>query len=358
MHRLSRGLVAVLTFAALWLSVTVASAAPLVGVFPDNDGAKITRFQNFIAPKKAEIVGVVVAMDSWPSAVRVDWIRNNLNAANWHGPVAWTVPLLLQPAQGTTLEQAAAGNFDAYYRQLAQRILADSPADGGLIYIRPGSEFNAQGWGYSWNSIGKEQTYIAAFRRLVGVYKSVSPRFAAIWCFAIGNYEPGKSYPGDDVVSVIDADVYLRGQYIYTGYTPEMMFDAYRTQQWGLEYQASFAAAHNKPMGWAEWGVGGDQATYLKTQNASAGYFAKAAAFVASHNFAYTFYWDRDADPGALSSVSNGASAAAGTAYKAFLTTTAANDNPTPPANDNVPKTLNLNITGGGFTWTGTATRP
>lgn len=316
---------------ALTMLAMPAAAAPLVGVHPDNDAAKISRYLQFISPRKAEIVGMIVAMDSWPNAVRTDWIQNNLNAVTvpgqaekgWKGPVLWTVPIQLHPASGSTLEQAAAGAYDGYYKQLATNILKASPAGSGPIYIRAGSEFNGVGWGYSWGSGGREQTYINAFRKLATAYRSVSPRFKFVWCFAIGNADPSKSYPGDDVVDVVDMDIYLRGQYAY-GATPDQLFESYRTQAFGLEWQASFAAAHGKPLGFAEWGVGGDAATRLAIQNNSAGYFAKMAAWVAGKNFAYTLYWDRDADPGALTAVSDGKSAVAGTAYKAFLDATAA----------------------------------
>ena len=84
--------------------------------------------------------------------------------------------------------------------------------------------------------------------------------------------------------------------------TPEQRWSFIVTanHQGGLNYWASFAALHNKPMGFAEWalvnkdasmaagGGGGDDPYYIQQMH----------DFIAAHNVAYESYFEKDAPDG------------------------------------------------------------
>jgi hypothetical protein len=323
-----RGALAFVCALFLVLACQPSAAATRIGVNPENDAAKISRYLAFMAPQKVDSIGMIVDMASWPGATRIDWIRNILNqvtvpgqaAKGWRGPVQWTVPVILASGPASQLEQAARGDFDGYWRQLAQAILADSPPDGEIL-IRPMSEFNAVGWGYSWNAVGREELWKQVWVRFVGVYKSVSPRFAPVWCFVPRNANPLAAYPGDAYVAYWDIDLYYLGNYAYAGLNAEQMFEAYRTEPNSLQWIADQAKAHGKPWGISEWGVGATatsgRALAKATQDGAAGYARKAGEFFISQGAAYSYYFDRDAD--VYTAVSDGASPTFGAAYKAAM---------------------------------------
>lgn len=215
-----------------------------------------------------------------------------------------TVPLI--PANVTaggaaaTLAAAAAGTYNSYYVNLMAKY-----QEAGLqnAIIRLGHEFN--GTWYPWRADGgKESAFAGAWRQAVtqirnssnGGGSGVSFRFD--WCPTWGtpsDCDVEACYPGDEYVDVIGLDVYNQHFPFITD--PAGRWNAIRTNRYGLDWQASFAAARGKPISFPEWGTGlrmsggvpenpqnggGDDPTFVRNM----------AAWINSHPVLYHSYWD------------------------------------------------------------------
>jgi hypothetical protein len=176
-----------------------------------------------------------------------DW-----KAANPRRKLLWSIALTLP---GTSLSDVAKGLHDADYAAIASAIAAAQPD----AIIRLGWEMNnkAMAW---FAAPGQEADYIAAYRRVVGLFKAKSAKFTFDWStsFGILDHDPLPAYPGDDVVDTIGMDVY---DFIWT---PAPIVDT--RQRWqktalegdgrGLDWLLAFGAAHHKKISIGEWGVG------------------------------------------------------------------------------------------------------
>ncbi|MDO7844630.1 glycosyl hydrolase [Sphingomonas immobilis] len=189
----------------------------------------------------------------------------------------WSVPLIVQ---GATLSNAVAGDYDAQYLAIAKQFAANLTTDD-QIYIRLGWEFNAS-W-FPWSAIGQPETYAAAFRHVVDVFRSVSDKFVFEWNPNAGNFgvNPELAYPGDKYVDVIGMDFYYNTQ--YQGTDPVAAFQKFVTMSYGLQWQQDFAALHQKPTAISEWGV--------NTPNA-APFVELAAKWFEDHGMLFQNYWN------------------------------------------------------------------
>ncbi|AEV69659.1 beta-mannanase [Acetivibrio clariflavus DSM 19732] len=155
------------------------------------------------------------------------------------------------------------GNADSYIRRMAQ----DMKYYGKEIWLRPLHEANGD-W-YPW-AIGyaggknTNSTYIAAFRRIVDIFRSEGANNVK-WVFNVNcnNVGPNTSftgiYPGDNYVDYTSIDGYNWGT----------------TQSWGSKWQSFdeiFSEAYNslrnynKPIIIAEWAsaeIGGNKAQWI-----------------------------------------------------------------------------------------------
>ncbi len=201
----------------------------------------------------------------------------------------WTMGLCVV---GTTLVDAAAGSFDSHYHDVAVAALADARADGSVILVRIGHEFNLAGT-YPWETInsGKWAEYVTAFRRAVAQFRAVSGRFRFIWCpnwITLPNPDTTDitpAYPGDAYVDLIGNDLY------YSSGTdnpdPNVAFNFQRdVAMCGLAWLATFAATHGKPLAMCEFGLNWDKPQWLDL----------VYSWVSSHNYAYFAYWDYSVD--------------------------------------------------------------
>ena len=177
-----------------------------------------------------------------------------------------TLPLCTDEDPGPVpadLLATANGRHDADYRLIAQR--AVDAGCGDMIW-RPGHEadgINSYPWRF--NNTNAHKEYIAAFRHVVAVMRSVSADFRFDYQGA-GQWEKlnantGKpnaetGYPGDDFVDFIGLDKYNR-----TVYQPwDKMVVA-------LDYNLAFARSRGKQSSNPEWGLWiketGDDPTYI-----------------------------------------------------------------------------------------------
>lgn len=218
-----------------------------------------------------------------------------------------TMPLI--PADGKTLAQAAAGAFNSNYTNLMAKYQECGLQNG---IIRLGHEFN--GTWYPWRADnGKETDFVAAWRNAVTAIRNspnnggsgVSWRFD--WCPTWADINPPSNcdveacYPGDEYVDVIGLDVYNQ---FYPSIPndpqasipndPQERFNRILDGVNGLIWHRNFAAIHNKPISFPEWGTG------TKADGAGAGddpvFVRNMAAWIKSNNVLYHSYWDFQAD--------------------------------------------------------------
>jgi len=197
------------------------------------------------------------------------------------------------------LTQGATGSFDHYFRTVGSNIVK---AGFRTSIIRIGWEFN--GNYFPWSAQGCAAAYVRYFDDIVTTMRSVpGSHFTFEWNPTRGDQGVGnlsRYYPGDNYVDEIGLDVYDNEQQTYPGAAAE--YRHMLTQRFGLNWLASFASAHNKPIVLPEWGLGsgtcsasgqpievsnqqvcgGDDATWVNLM----------AHWIATHTVVEATFWD------------------------------------------------------------------
>jgi hypothetical protein len=183
----------------------------------------------------------------------------------------YSVPLTVE---GTSLADVASGAKNGHFHAAAEAIAADDPN----ATIRIGWESNGD-W-FPWAASHDPQGYIDAYREVVDQFRAVSPDFKFDWCVNIGAQamDPAKAYPGDDYVDTVGLDMNITSY----GRSPEKVWDDTLHQPSGLEWHAAFAAAHGKPMSYAEWGSDMNEGSFVEHMG----------DWINSHDVAFQSYWD------------------------------------------------------------------
>jgi hypothetical protein len=258
---------------AMVLSAIVASqsethAAPrvgpvspkLAGAFvnwgPDGRERILQVWEKWLNQPPSSVLGVdFYAQSTWEDFSRLSWVPGIWKKLNPARNVVWSVPLTVK---GTSLADVANGLHDAEFEAAARAI---SEAHPNAI-IRLGWEMNLVAM--PWFAKGQEADYIAAFRRVVGIFRRYSGDFKYDWCPGWGPQDSPAdlAYPGDDAVDYVGLDVY---DFKYEGSAQERWNAFYLKAPFGLEWHRDFAARHGKPMSYPEWGVGnsGDNAFFV-----------------------------------------------------------------------------------------------
>ncbi len=180
------------------------------------------------------------------------------------GMSAWTgsgyqlvlaVPMIPTDSSGTaqgTLAQGATGAYDQYFTTLAQNLVADG--EGNAI-LRLGWEFNGNWYAWSVASATDATNYVAYWQKIVTTMRAVpGAAFKFFWNPngpSPTSYTPDQAYPGDAYVDYVGTDVY--DNFWGTPFTTQASWVNQLGQQWGLDWLASFAAEHAKPIAIAEW---------------------------------------------------------------------------------------------------------
>ena len=160
------------------------------------------------------------------------------------------VPIL--PGTGT-LARGATGAYNAYFLTLARTLVSDGEA---TAVLRLGWEFNGTWFRWSVGSAADADNFAAYWRQIVTAMRSVpGGQFRFLWnpnAVSPTAYAPGAAYPGDAYVDYVGTDVY--DDYFGPGVlTQATAWASQLSQQWGLDWLASFAATHHKPIAIPEW---------------------------------------------------------------------------------------------------------
>jgi hypothetical protein len=192
------------------------------------------------------------------------------------------VPIL--PGTGT-LAAGATGSYDQYFTTLGKNLVSDGEANA---ILRLGWEFN--GYWYPWyvQSSTDATNFDKFWQHIVTTMRAVAgEQFKFLWSTSANtstSYSQDSAYPGDAYVDYVGTDNY--DDFWGTPFTDAAAWSNQLTQQWGLNWLASFAAAHGKPIAIPEWSVEyrgdghgmGDDPSFI----------ANMAAWFVAHHVAFT----------------------------------------------------------------------
>ena len=217
------------------------------------------------------------------------WVTQSWRGQRWH--MTFSIPML--PNDWTIgLADGQTGQFNRYFRLMAQDLVAKG---FGSSIIRLGWEFNG-GW-YRWSAWKCPSCFAGFWRQIVTTMRAVpGANFRFDWTMALGfqGVAAEKAYPGDDYVDIIGADVYNDAWPVDLR-TPTKRWANLMNQDHGLKWHAAFAAAHNKPMSFPEWGTG-TRPGYPGVGGGDDPYFVEQMhGWIATHNVVYHDYWDYNA---------------------------------------------------------------
>jgi hypothetical protein len=255
----------------------------ILGVYAGNDLNELRTFESWLGRDVDAVHATVGGANWWDFTESASFLANKLwNQAD--EPILWSVPLLV-PNGSPTLAQAATGQFNTQYADVAHSLLESRADDNGPIYIRAGWEFNLQA--FPWQVNGNEGDFVGAYRQFVDSFRDVSDRFKFEWNLNVswGPADPAKAYPGDNYVDVVGMDFYWSPY--YQGSDPNKAWDLLVNAPYGMQWLENFASAHGKPTAYSEWGIQSDNA---------APFIEKAHDWFASHNVVYQSYWNSSAD--------------------------------------------------------------
>jgi hypothetical protein len=238
-----------------------AMPAKLAGAFvnwgPDGREKTLQAWEQWLRRPRSSVLGLdYYAKETWDDFENLSWVPGVWLKLNPERNVVWSVPLTVK---GTPLAEVAQGDHDMAFDAAARAIARAQPK----AIIRLGWEMNVADM--AWFAGGHEADYIAAFRRVVGIFRRASPDFRYDWCPGWGNQDApaDKTYPGDDVVDIIGLDVY---DFKQDGSADERWTRFYVDAPFGLKWHREFASQHGKPMSYPEWGVGqfGDNPLFIE----------------------------------------------------------------------------------------------
>lgn len=250
---------------------------------------RLPAFENWLG---APADGVLAFADGSTSANAITRAQDAVTDNAGHDrEIFWALPLNVgsYASPGFTLAQVAAGSLDSMFASLAAIVRDARPRNHPKV-ARLGWEFNGQY--YPWYAVGNEANYVAAFRRAVGILRSICPEIRIEWCpnwttvVSGVTINPEPMYPGDDVVDVIGMDCYLITQFDQSsGQTAAQAWSYKLTSPYGLNWLTAFAATHSKPVSLSEWGVNVDNA---------GGFIDGVAAWVRANNVVHHAYWNQN----------------------------------------------------------------
>ncbi len=233
---------------------------------------------------------------SWTKIEDPSWFLSRWAGTGYR--MIWGVPMLPN-TWSYSLSDEAAGAYDGYFTTLSQNLIAGGQ---GSSIIRLGWEFNG-GW-FPWHAGGQAANFVGAFRHIVTAMRSVpGANYTFEWNPDIGDLGVGdlaQYYPGDTYVDYVGLDVYDIDWGNYSGADSE--FAALQTEPYGLNWLASFGAAHAKPLVFPEWGLGwgtcsgSGQAISTNNVQGCGGddptFIDDMANWFATHDVAEATYWD------------------------------------------------------------------
>jgi beta-mannanase len=180
------------------------------------------------------------------------------------------VPMVTLDGSGSpenTLAQGAAGDENANFVAIAKNLVA---LGFGNAILRPGWEFDGNWYPWTVQSDTDAANFATYWQNIVTAMRSVpGADFKFVWSptgFQPLSWNINDAYPGNAYVNYVSFDVYdwSWNSSIFTGGDPNnsatvaqsnAFFNEFLTDTEGLNWLASFALAHDKPIVIPEWDV-------------------------------------------------------------------------------------------------------
>lgn len=304
--RLLAALSTLLTCALMGGSAAAAVPGDTLGIYPGaGSSAGVTAFEQTLG-RSIDRAHDYLDKSSWASMLDLAWLAEKWADAGFVDRTVLTVPMI--PDTGGTLAQGAAGDYNAHFRTLAEKLVASGHPN---VVLRLGPEFNGAWFPWTMNVPDGGALYAAYWRQIVATMRSVpGAAFKFDWCPNAGSawigggqqLEAGDAWPGDDVVDYVGLDIYDQS-WAPNRIDPVARWNEYVYQRNGMAWHAAFAAAHNKPMTFPEWGLadrtdgfgGGDTPFFVE----------QMYRWIALHPIAYHLYFE-SSDPNAEYAVFSG----------------------------------------------------
>ncbi|MFE9773424.1 glycosyl hydrolase [Streptomyces sp. NPDC005931] len=162
------------------------------------------------------------------------------------------LPLL---PKGGTYAEGLRGQYDSQFRNLADLMIKNGLGDS---VVRLGYEGNNRNIG-SWQGTDDPAAYRAMFRRVVTLMRArAGAAFQFDYNMAVGTAGRVTSfetlYPGDAYVDIVGLNIY-DVWWQRPDATPVQRWNHTLTTAMGVNEFKAFAAAHNKPKSYPEWGL-------------------------------------------------------------------------------------------------------
>jgi hypothetical protein len=228
-----------------WLSGAAGSAA-VSGAFSTWRGSPV------------EIMGTW--SDNNEAMVNLWSLQGGGELGSWDGPVDIAIGAF---GPGESWSQAAAGAYDARWRQSLTLLRDLRAGDSGTTYIRFAHEMNGN-W-YPWSVDSSERAdFLASWHRFRALQQSIFPQAQLVFCVnreSVGSgFDWRQSYPSGEV-DVLGVDYY--NQYPYASTVADFQAATGLTDQWGapkgLQGYAAFARSQGVPLAVPEWSGVADQ---------------------------------------------------------------------------------------------------
>ncbi len=235
------------------------------------DPAGVAAFGTWLGRTPTRAVDFLDHRYGWTGIENPGWMMKA-----WAGnPYKLTISVPLLPAGAGTLQQGAAGAYNASFDRLARALVS---AGRGDSILRLGWEFNGN-W-MPWQARNDPAAYAAYWRQVVNTMRAVPGQsFKFDWCPNLGWEISESSYPGDAYVDYIGQDVYDPLGNWGGSWSTLQTFD------WGLNWHRDFARAHGKPMSFPEWGLWGvDNPDFIQRMH----------DWIRQNNVAYHSYFNVD----------------------------------------------------------------
>lgn len=234
-----------------------------------------------------------ILKNSWTSITNVHWIARTWSAAGFAGRTVLTVPML--PNHSGSMKAGARGAYNNRFRLLAHRLVAGGQADAVL---RIGPEFNGDWFRWTIKGKGGSNRFKRYWRQIVTTMRGVpganfrfdwSPNGGSSYIKGGKRLKAATAYPGDRYVDYIGLDVFDQSWAPHSN-RASVRWREFMHQTDGLAWHARFAAAHQKPMTFPEWGLvnrsdghgGGDNPYFVR----------KMHEWIQTHNVAYHLYFE------------------------------------------------------------------
>ncbi len=286
-------------------SAPAASPGKTLGVYAGPGSPEgVAKFENG-AGRPVAIVHDALARENWANLIDIEYWTRKWTPTRHAGRIYYSVPML--PDTGGSLAAGAAGDYNNYFRTLAQRFVASG--QGGAT-LRLGPEFNGNWFKWTINVPNGGANYAAYWRQIVTTMRSVQgANFKFDWCPNAGSsYVNGKqmkaetAWPGGAYVDYIGADIYDQS-WLPNFRDPEARWKDFMNTGNGLKWHAAFAKAQGKPMTFPEWGIanrydgqsGGDAPQFIEHMY----------SWIRANNVAFHMYFEW-ADPNADYRIFNG----------------------------------------------------